>query len=104
MASNRAAVIATTVEYNQMTAMNDAALQTIAHNVRSARVAAGLSLDGLAGRAEGSQGALVGFEGSRGNPNLTSLVRLADALAGSVSSLIEDAREEPVVVVAADEV
>src|SRR3954468_8316977 len=104
MASNRTAVIATTVEYNRMTDMNDAALQTIAHNVRSARVAAGLSLDGLAGRAEVSKGALVALEGARGNPNLTTLVRLADALGRSVSSLMDDAREEAVVVVDADDV
>jgi quercetin dioxygenase-like cupin family protein/DNA-binding XRE family transcriptional regulator len=97
-------VIGTTVEYNAMTVMNDAALETIAHNVRSARVAAGLSLDGLAARADVSKGALVALEGARGNPNLTTLVRLADALGRSVSSLMEDAREEPVVVVAADEV
>jgi quercetin dioxygenase-like cupin family protein len=84
--------------------MNEAALDTVAHNVRSARAAAGLSLDALAGRADVSKGALVALEGARGNPNLTTLVRLADALGWSVSSLMEDAREEPVVVVDADEV
>ncbi|MGZ6695650.1 MAG: helix-turn-helix domain-containing protein [Solirubrobacteraceae bacterium] len=87
-----------------MTAMNDAALEIVARNVRSARVAAGLSLDALAARAEVSKGALVALEGARGNPNLTTLVRLADALGWSVSSLMEDAREEPVVVVDCDEV
>jgi transcriptional regulator with XRE-family HTH domain len=84
--------------------MNDAALQTVARNVRAARVAGGLSLDALAGRAEVSKGALVALEGARGNPNLTTLVRLADALGRSVSSLMEDAREDPVVVVHADEI
>ena len=87
-----------------MTAMNDAALEIIARNVRSARVAAGLSLDALAARAEVSKGALVALEGARGNPNLTTLVRLADALGWSVSSLMEDAREEQLVVVDADAV
>ena len=48
--------------------------------------------------------ALVALEGARGNPNLATLVRLADALGRSVSSLMEDAREEPVVIVDADEV
>jgi quercetin dioxygenase-like cupin family protein len=90
--------------YNEMTAMNGAALEIVARNVRSARVAAGLSLDALAGRAEVSKGALVALEAARGNPNLTTLVRLADALGWSVSSLMEDAGEEPVVVVDADEV
>lgn len=87
-----------------MTAVNGAALENIARNVRSTRVAAGLSLDVLAGRAEVSKGALVALEGARGNPNLATLVRLADALGRSVSSLMEDAREEPVLVVDADEV
>src|SRR4051812_112844 len=85
--------------------MNEAALDTIAHNVRSARAAAGLSLDALAARADVSKGALVALEAARGNPNLTTLVRLADALGRSVSSLMEDTREEPVpVVVAAGDV
>ena len=84
--------------------MSDAALEIVAHNVRSARAAAGLSLDALAARAEVSKGALVALEGARGNPNFATLVRLADALGRSVSSLMEDAREEPVIVVDADDV
>src|SRR3954466_13453839 len=84
--------------------MNDAALEVVARNVRSARVAAGLSLDALAARAEVSKGALVALEGARGNPNLTTLVRLADALGRSVSSLMEEVREAAVVVVDADDV
>src|SRR3954465_10345734 len=84
--------------------MNEAALESIARNVRSARVGAGLSRGALAARADVSKGALVALEGARGNPNLTTLVRLADALGRSVSSLMEDAREEPVVVVAAGDV
>src|SRR3954453_16678932 len=103
-----------------MTVMNDAAVEIVARNVRSARAAAGLSLDALAARAEVSKGALVGLEGARGNPNLGTLVRLgepagwsvpsvvrrADAVGWSVSSLMEDARpdEDPVVVVDAGEV
>jgi transcriptional regulator with XRE-family HTH domain len=87
-----------------MTVMNGAALEMVARNVRAARAAAGLSLDALAVRAEVSKGALVALEGARGNPNLTTLVRLADALGRSVSSLMEDAREEPVLVVETDEV
>jgi transcriptional regulator with XRE-family HTH domain len=88
-----------------MTAMNDDALHDIARNVRAARAAAGLSLDALAARADVSKGALVALEGARGNPNLTTLVRLADALGRSVTSLMESARAEPpVTVVDADEV
>jgi quercetin dioxygenase-like cupin family protein len=84
--------------------MREAALETIARNVRSARTAGGLSLDNLAVRADVSKGALVALEGARGNPNLTTLVRVADALGRSVTSLIEDAREDPMVVVDAEEV
>jgi transcriptional regulator with XRE-family HTH domain len=84
--------------------MNDAALDIVARNVRSTRTAAGLSLDALAARADVSKGAVVALEGARGNPNLTTLVRIADALGRSVSSLMEDGREEPVVVVDAEEV
>src|SRR3954465_13443855 len=84
--------------------MNEAALESIARNVRSARVGAGLSRGALAARADVSKGALVALEGARGNPNLTTLVRLADALGRSVSSLMEDEREERLPVVDADEV
>src|SRR4051794_9877041 len=87
-----------------MTVMNDAALDVVARNVRAARVGAGWSLDALAARADVSKGALVALEGARGNPNLTTLVRIADALGRSVSSLMEDAREDPVVIVDADEI
>jgi transcriptional regulator with XRE-family HTH domain len=84
--------------------MNDAALEIVARNVRSARAAAGLSLDALAARAEVSKGALVALEGARGNPTFATLVRLADALGRPVSSLMDDARAEAVVVVDADDV
>ena len=84
--------------------MSDAALETVARNVRAARAAAGLSLDALAARAEVSKGALVALEGARGNPNLATLVRLADALGRSVSSLMEGASEESAIVVDADDV
>jgi transcriptional regulator with XRE-family HTH domain len=87
-----------------MYCMNETALENIARNVRAARAAAGLSLDALAARADVSKGALVALEGARGNPNLTTLVRLADALGRSVSSLMEDSRGEPIVVVDAGSV
>ena len=93
-----------TVAATTMTAVNDDTLEIVARNVRSARAGAGLSLDALAARADVSKGALVALEGARGNPNLTTLVRVADALGRSVTSLMEDAREEPVVVVDAGEV
>jgi transcriptional regulator with XRE-family HTH domain len=90
--------------YIQVTEMNEAALDNVARNVRAARAGAGMSLDALARRAQVSKGALVALEGARGNPNLTTLVRLADALGRSVSSLMEDGREEPIALADASEI
>ncbi|WBO65017.1 helix-turn-helix domain-containing protein [Streptomyces camelliae] len=81
-----------------------AALRTVAHNVRSARVRAGLSLEELGRRAQVSKGALVALEKAQGNPNLATLVRLADTLGISVSALMQGPHEDRVRVVAADSV
>ncbi|ROQ59792.1 XRE family transcriptional regulator [Streptomyces sp. 840.1] len=77
----------------------EAALRTLAHNVRSARTRAGLSLDELGRRAKVSKGALVGLEKAQGNPNFATLVRLADTLGISVSVLMEGPAEGRVRVV-----
>ncbi|MGW7295311.1 helix-turn-helix domain-containing protein [Streptomyces xiamenensis] len=82
----------------------DAALRTLARNVRTARTRAGLSLDELGRRAQVSKGALVGLEKAQGNPNFATLVRLADTLGVSVSALLEGPAEGRVRVVAADAV
>lgn len=81
-----------------------ATLRTVAHNVRTARVRAGLSLEELSRRAQVSKGALVGLEKAQGNPNLATLVRLADTLGISVSALMQGPAEDRVRVVAADAV
>ncbi|MFD0272379.1 helix-turn-helix domain-containing protein [Kitasatospora sp. NPDC127111] len=80
------------------------ALRTVAHNVKAARLRAGLSLDELSRRAQVSKGALVGLEKAQGNPNLATLVRLADTLGISVSDLMQGRPEGRVRVVAADTV
>ncbi|MGV9533244.1 helix-turn-helix domain-containing protein [Streptosporangium sandarakinum] len=85
-------------------AETEAALRTLAHNVRAARTRAGLSLDELGRRAKVSKGALVGLEKAQGNPNFATLVRLADTLGVSVSALMEGRPEERVRVVGADAV
>ncbi|MFF9687950.1 helix-turn-helix domain-containing protein [Streptomyces sp. NPDC014623] len=85
-------------------AETDAALRTLAHNVRTARNRAGLSLDELGRRAKVSKGALVGLEKAQGNPNFATLVRLADTLGVSVSALLEGPAEDRVRVVTADAV
>ncbi|MGR6918205.1 helix-turn-helix domain-containing protein [[Actinomadura] parvosata] len=80
------------------------ALRTVAHNVRAARTRAGLTLDELSRRAQVSKGALVALEKAQGNPNLTTLVRLADTLGISVSALMQGPPEGRVRIVGADEV
>ncbi|GAA2147088.1 helix-turn-helix domain-containing protein [Glycomyces algeriensis] len=79
----------------------EAALRTVAANVKAARVRAGLSLDELGRRARVSKGALVGLEKAQGNPNLATLVRLADTLGVSVSALMEGPAEDRVRIVTA---
>ncbi|MFC4466337.1 helix-turn-helix domain-containing protein [Streptomyces xiangluensis] len=81
-----------------------AALRTVAHNVRAARTRAGLSLEELSRRSQVSKGALVALEKAQGNPNLATLVRLADTLGISVSDLMQGRPEGRVRVVAADTV
>ncbi|MFI8823511.1 helix-turn-helix domain-containing protein [Streptomyces sp. NPDC053431] len=85
-------------------AETEAALRTLARNVRAARNRAGLSLDELGRRAKVSKGALVGLEKAQGNPNFATLVRLADTLGISVSALMEGPSEARVRVVTADAV
>ncbi|MFI6789839.1 helix-turn-helix domain-containing protein [Nonomuraea sp. NPDC050383] len=81
-----------------------AALRTVAHNVRAARTRAGLSLEELSRRAQVSKGALVALEKAQGNPNLATLVRLADTLGISVSALMQGPAEGRVRVVTAEAV
>lgn len=82
----------------------EAALRTLARNVRTARTRAGLSLEELGRRAKVSKGALVGLEKAQGNPNFATLVRLADTLGVSVSALLEDPARNRVRVVSAGNV
>ncbi|MGI5397176.1 helix-turn-helix domain-containing protein [Streptomyces sp. CA-251251] len=77
----------------------ETALRTLAHNVRSARTRAGLSLDELGRRAKVSKGSLFALEKAQGNPNFATLVRLADTLGVSVSALMEGAAQDRVRVV-----
>ncbi|GAA0997401.1 helix-turn-helix domain-containing protein [Acrocarpospora macrocephala] len=84
-------------------AENDATLRTVAHNVRVARLHAGLSLEELSRRAQVSKGALAALEKAQGNPNLGTLVRVADTLGISVPTLMQGPPEERVVrIVTAD--
>lgn len=62
---------------------------SVAATVKQLRQRRGDSLDRLAARAGVSKGALVALERGDTNPTLATLVRLADALDVSVSSLLE---------------
>ncbi|GCD32549.1 transcriptional regulator [Streptomyces chrestomyceticus JCM 4735] len=81
-----------------------AALRTLAQNVKAARARAGLSLEELSRRAQVSKGALVGLERAQGNPNFSTLIRLADTLGVSVSALLQGSPEGRVRIVDAEAV
>ncbi|MEU5880923.1 helix-turn-helix domain-containing protein [Spirillospora sp. NPDC047279] len=70
--------------------------EAVARTVRSLRARHGWSLDELAARAGVSKGVLVGLEQGRGNPNLSTLIRVADALGVSLTHLVQ-VREEPLI-------
>ncbi|MGH3881912.1 MAG: helix-turn-helix domain-containing protein [Pseudonocardiaceae bacterium] len=62
----------------------------VAAKVRSERARLDLTLDQLVRRSGVSKGALVALEAGVGNPNLSTLVRLADAFGVPVSELLEE--------------
>jgi transcriptional regulator with XRE-family HTH domain len=74
---------------------------SVARNVRVARQRRGFSLEALAARAGISKGILVALEQQRGNPSLSTLIRVADALGLPVSSLVETGEQEALRVVPA---
>ena len=75
----------------------DGAVMTgVARTVRALRRSRGLSADQLAARAGVSKGSLVALENAAGNPNLATLVRLADALGVPVTQLIGEPPGPPV--------
>ena len=63
--------------------------RAVAANLRALRAARGWSLDRLAQRSGVSKGVLVTLEADRGNPSLTTLCRLADAFAVSLTELVD---------------
>lgn len=63
--------------------------EALGATARAARLWRGLSLGQLAGAAGVSKAALVGLEAGRGNPTLSTLAAVADALGVSVSDLVE---------------
>jgi transcriptional regulator with XRE-family HTH domain len=77
------------VHQNDRTSTDPVVMSAVAHTVRGLRHDRGLSVDQLAARAGVSKGALVALENAAANPNLATLVRIADALGVSVSTLVE---------------
>jgi transcriptional regulator with XRE-family HTH domain len=75
-----------------------AVISAVAATVRRLRQARGLSGDQLALRAGVSKGALVALESAAANPNLATLVRIADALGVSVSTLVQQESARPVLI------
>jgi transcriptional regulator with XRE-family HTH domain len=76
--------------------------EAVARTVRALRSEHGWSLDQLAGRAGVSKGVLVALEQGRGNPNLGTLIRIADALGVPLTRLVQVEEEPPVRVFPAD--
>jgi transcriptional regulator with XRE-family HTH domain len=74
----------------------------VAHNVRSHRAARGWSLDTLAARSGVSKGVLVALERGSGNPNLGTLIRVAESLGLPITALVEGGDAPAVRVVPAD--
>lgn len=63
--------------------------RAVAANLRALRALRGWSQDQLAQRSGVSKGVLVALEADRGNPSLTTLCRLADAFAVSLTQLVD---------------
>ncbi|WP_018654184.1 helix-turn-helix domain-containing protein [Actinomadura flavalba] len=63
--------------------------EAVARTVRALRAEHRWSLDELAGRSGVSKGVLVGLEQGRGNPNLGTLIRIADALGVALTRLVQ---------------
>lgn len=70
--------------------------EAVARTVRAFRSARGWSLDQLAGRAGVSKGVLVALEQGRGNPSLTTLIRISEALGVALTRLVQVEEEPPV--------
>lgn len=74
----------------------------VAEHVRALRLARGWSLDELSGRSGVSKGMVVQIEGSRTNPSVGTLCRLAEAFGVTVGRLLEPAADRTVRISNAD--
>jgi transcriptional regulator with XRE-family HTH domain len=76
--------------------MADKVGDAVARSVRALRGAHGWSLDQLAARAGVSKGVLVALEQARGNPNLGTLIRVAETLGVPLTRLVQVEEEPPI--------
>ncbi len=76
--------------------MADKVGDAVARTVRALRGDRGWSLDQLAARSGVSKGVLVALEQARGNPNLGTLTRVADALGAPLTRLVQVEEEPPI--------
>lgn len=68
--------------------------QSLARNLKHRRQVRGFTLDALAARAGVSRGMLIRIEQSRTNPSVGTVVKIADALGVSITTLL-DFDQEP---------
>jgi transcriptional regulator with XRE-family HTH domain len=76
--------------------VNETVGDAVARTVRSLRAAHGWSLDQLAARSGVSKGVLVALERSRANPNLSTLIRISEALGVPLTRLVQVEEEPPI--------
>ncbi|WP_037856539.1 helix-turn-helix domain-containing protein [Streptomyces sp. NRRL S-340] len=77
--------------------------QSLARNVKRWRGERGFTLDTLAARAAVSRGMLIQIEQARTNPSLGTVVKIADALGVSITTLLDYEQGPRVRVVPADQ-
>jgi transcriptional regulator with XRE-family HTH domain len=70
----------------------DQLTRTLARNLRRLRTDRGFTLDALAARAGVSRGMVIQIEQGRTNPSVGTVVKVADALGVSVTTLLEHDR------------
>jgi transcriptional regulator with XRE-family HTH domain len=70
--------------------------EAVGRTMRAMRAAHGWSLDQLAARSGVSKGVLVALEQGRGNPNLSTLIRISEALGVALTRLVQ-VEEQPLV-------
>jgi transcriptional regulator with XRE-family HTH domain len=81
----------------------DLLTQSLARNVKRWRTERGFTLDALAARAGVSRGMLIQIEQARTNPSLGTVVKIADALGVSITTLLDYEQGPQVRIVPADQ-